>query len=70
VSIPILDDLIDEPDETFTVSGTVTSGNTDNTDASGEVTILDNEPTPTVSLSDESVDEDAGSVDVTASLDV
>uniref|UniRef100_UPI0010A5D691 Calx-beta domain-containing protein n=1 Tax=Cognatitamlana onchidii TaxID=2562860 RepID=UPI0010A5D691 len=70
VSISIIDDLIDEPDETFTVSGTVTSGNTVNTDASGEVTILDNEPTPTVSLSDESVDEDAGSVDVTASLDV
>ena len=40
VIIPITDDLIDESDETFTVDGTVTSGNTSNTtndssDASG-----------------------------------
>jgi hypothetical protein len=29
--IPITDDLIDEPNEIFTVDGTVTSGNTSNT---------------------------------------
>ncbi|WP_299892612.1 hypothetical protein, partial [uncultured Lacinutrix sp.] len=41
--IPITDDTIDEADETFTVDGTVTSGNTSNTDPSGTVTITDND---------------------------
>ncbi|WP_452600483.1 hypothetical protein, partial [Pontimicrobium sp. MEBiC06410] len=43
VVIPITDDAIDETDETFTVDGTVTSGNTANTDPSGTVTIIDND---------------------------
>ncbi|WP_298556772.1 Calx-beta domain-containing protein, partial [uncultured Algibacter sp.] len=43
VSIPITDDTTDEPNENFTVDGTVTSGNTSNTDPSGTVTIIDND---------------------------
>ncbi|MCH2195388.1 gliding motility-associated C-terminal domain-containing protein [Kordia sp.] len=43
VSIPITDDVLDEADESFTVNGTVTSGNTSNTDPSGIVTITDND---------------------------
>jgi gliding motility-associated-like protein len=50
--IPITDDLIDEPNEIFTVDGTVTSGNTTNTNPSGTVTIVDNDPAPTVSIND------------------
>ena len=45
--IPITDDNIDEADETFTVDGTVTSGNTSNTTASGTVTIIDKGAAPT-----------------------
>jgi hypothetical protein len=41
VVIPITDDLIDEPNEIFTVDGTVISGNTTNTNPSGTVTIVD-----------------------------
>uniref|UniRef100_UPI0026118D4E T9SS type B sorting domain-containing protein n=1 Tax=uncultured Algibacter sp. TaxID=298659 RepID=UPI0026118D4E len=41
VSIPVFEDDISEGDETFTVGGTVTSGNTVNTDPSGVVTIMD-----------------------------
>ena len=43
VSIPIIDDLIDEPTETFEVNGLVTSSNTANINPSGTVTITDND---------------------------
>ncbi|AIG29239.1 hypothetical protein IA01_01585 [Flavobacterium psychrophilum] len=36
VTVPILEDTIDEPAETFTVNGTVTSGNTINTNPTGQ----------------------------------
>ncbi|OXB08842.1 beta strand repeat-containing protein, partial [Flavobacterium psychrophilum] len=45
VTVPILEDTIDEPAETFTVNGTVTSGNTINTNPTGTVTITDNDAT-------------------------
>ena len=48
VSIPITDDTTDEPNETFTVNGNVTSGNTSNTDPSGIVTITDNDDPITI----------------------
>jgi hypothetical protein len=66
VVIPILDDAIDEDDETFTVGGTVTSGNTSNTTTSGTVTIIDNEGPPTVTIGSVSVNEEAGTVTVTS----
>ncbi|MGY3795904.1 DUF7507 domain-containing protein, partial [Aquimarina sp. 433] len=51
VDIPVIDDAIVEPSEDLTVSGTVTSGNTSNTDPSGTVTITDNEiPNPSLSV--------------------
>ncbi len=43
ITIPIIDDLLDEPNETFTVHGTITSNNTANVIASGTVTIIDND---------------------------
>ena len=43
VTVPTTDDTIDEDDEEFTVDATVTSGNTDNTDLTGTVTIEDND---------------------------
>ena len=55
VSIPITEDLIDEPDEVFNVVGTVISGNTSNTDPSGTVTIIDNDNAPTVEISSDQV---------------
>ncbi len=64
----INDDNIDEPNETFSLNATVTSGTTDNTNATGMITIIDNDDPPTVSISDETVDEDAGTVTVTVSL--
>ncbi|WP_417235963.1 Ig-like domain-containing protein, partial [Bizionia paragorgiae] len=70
VVIPITDDNIDEPTEEFTVEGTVTSGNTTNTDPVGTVTILDNDDTPTVTIGDVVVDEGAGTVTVPVTIDV
>ncbi|WP_298354538.1 Calx-beta domain-containing protein, partial [uncultured Dokdonia sp.] len=52
VVVPIEDDELDEGDEIFTVDGTITSGNTDNTDPSGTVTIIDNDGAPTVTIED------------------
>lgn len=43
VAIPIIDDSIAETTEDFTVSATVTSGNTSNTTAQGTVAIYDND---------------------------
>ena len=45
VNVPIIDDLIDEPNETFTVDGTLVSGTIDtaNSDFQGTVTIIDND---------------------------
>ncbi|WP_162288563.1 Calx-beta domain-containing protein [Tenacibaculum jejuense] len=70
VSIPVTDDTTDEPNETFTVNGNVTSGNTSNTDPSGTVTITDNDGTPVVSIGDVTVDEGAGTTSVPVSIDV
>ena len=44
--IPIIDDTLDEPMESFTVTGTVTSGNTTNTTATTTVSIVDNDGLP------------------------
>ncbi|ELY2018718.1 hypothetical protein SL053_002650, partial [Flavobacterium psychrophilum] len=52
VTVPILEDTIDEPAETFTVNGTVTSGNTINTNPTGTVTITDNDATLIVAVDD------------------
>ncbi|WP_161805026.1 beta strand repeat-containing protein, partial [Lacinutrix mariniflava] len=67
VTVPILDDTINELDEIFTVDGTVTSGNTTNTDPSGTVTIQDNDVT--VTIADVTVDEGAGTATVPVTID-
>ena len=43
VTVPTLDDDIDEPDENLTLNGTVTSGNTANIDVSGRGVLADND---------------------------
>ena len=53
ITVPSTVDDINEPDETFTVVGTVTSGNTDNTNPIGTGTILNDDPLPTVLISNE-----------------
>ncbi len=59
VTVPVttLEDIIDEPSETFTLNGTVTSGTIANATASGTGTITDNDPTPTVTIDSPSVNE-------------
>ncbi len=68
VSIPIIDDNIDEPNEDFTVNGNITGGNTSNTNASGTVTIIDDDGAPTVSIANINVNENAGTATLTVSL--
>lgn len=58
LSIPIVDDLEDEADETFSVYGIIQSGNTSNPDANGIVTIIDND----VCTSDPATDCDGDGV--------
>lgn len=68
VSIPIIDDIINEADETFTVNGTVLSGNTVNNTAFGTVTIIDNNSTPIISIANVTVNEGNGTVIVPITL--
>lgn len=50
VSIPTNDDIIDEPVETFTINGTITSGNTSNSSISAVVSIFDNDGLPDLKM--------------------
>ncbi|MET3050129.1 Calx-beta domain-containing protein, partial [Flavobacterium psychrophilum] len=61
---------IDEPAETFTVNGTVTSGNTINTNPTGTVTITDNDATPVATIGNVTINEGAGTVTIPVSIDV
>ncbi|MBK7238093.1 MAG: type I secretion C-terminal target domain-containing protein [Sterolibacteriaceae bacterium] len=49
VRAPIVDDAINEPTETFTLTATRTAGSTTNPSATGTGTILDNDAAPTAS---------------------
>ena len=62
------DDLLDEPAENFSLSGTVTSGNTANGSATGTASITDNDPTPSFSINDITVNEAAGTATFTVTL--
>ncbi|TAK89420.1 MAG: retention module-containing protein, partial [Burkholderiaceae bacterium] len=57
VRVPILDDTVTEPNETFDLTATVTSGNTSNTNATASATILDDDAIPTLSVNNVSVVE-------------
>ncbi|MCO8055181.1 Ig-like domain-containing protein, partial [Acinetobacter towneri] len=50
VRVAVTDDTIDEADETFNLTATVTSGTTANTSATGVGTIVDSDPAPTISV--------------------
>ncbi len=67
ISIDILPDSIDESDETFSLSLTDSTNAAINVDTS-IITIVDDDPTPSLSVSDLSVDEGAGTASVVVSL--
>ncbi len=50
MQVPTIDDVLDEPEEIFTVTGTVTTGNTTNTSETASVTIVDNDGLPDFSV--------------------
>ncbi len=50
LSIPTGNDNVSEPNETFTIIGTVTSANTSNITTNIVITIIDNDTPPTISL--------------------
>ncbi|ARN20287.1 hypothetical protein A4W93_10445 [Piscinibacter gummiphilus] len=58
VRTAVINDSIDEANEQFSLTATVTAGTTSNPDATGTATILDNDPT--MSIAPISVNEDAG----------
>ena len=69
IAVTIVDDAIDEPDETFTVTLSSPSGAAiSSIGGTATVTILDNDPLPVLSIADASVAENAGSVSLTISL--
>ncbi len=67
IVVPIVDDLLDEGDESFIVIITNPSG-ANITDGQGTCTIQDNDPTPTMAIGDASANEGAGTMSFTVSL--
>lgn len=51
VTVQIIDDNLDEPEESFTLTGTVLSGNTVNSSVSTSVNIIDNDGLPDINIS-------------------
>ena len=70
VRMTAVDNDVDSPDKTVTVTGTVTGGNGVAAPAARNLTIVDDEATPavTLELSDDSISEDGGRSVVTAKL--
>ena len=70
-TIPILDDVIDEADETFTVTLSNATGGATISSAAGSstVTILDNDPLRVLSIADTVVGEGDATAAVTVTLD-
>ena len=68
VRTPIIDDLLDENAEAFTLTATRTAGTTVNASVAGTATILDNDPPPRLSINDVTVNEGAGTATFTVSL--
>ena len=69
IPVPVLDDVLDEPDETFTVT---LSNPTNATvgDGTGTGTITDDDSPPTLSIGDVTVTEDSGTATFTVRLNV
>src|SRR6185369_6375356 len=67
ITVPITDDLLDELDEDFTVS-LANPTNATIADAVGVGTIVDNDATPSLSIDDVTVNENAGTATFTVTL--
>ncbi|MFC7298174.1 Calx-beta domain-containing protein [Herminiimonas aquatilis] len=69
VRTPVIDDALNEFNETFSLTATKTAGVTSNTSDSATATILDNDYTaPNITINDVSVNESAGTITFTVSL--
>jgi hypothetical protein len=66
--LEVIGDLMDEPDETFSVNLSNPAGATLGTPSNGTVTIFDNDPMPNLSAGDVVVGEAAGTADVSVNL--
>jgi YD repeat-containing protein len=60
ISVPVLDDALDEPDETFTITLSGPSGASLGAVIAQTVTIVDNDAPPTLTVSCPTVSEDVG----------
>ncbi|MEQ1853828.1 MAG: Calx-beta domain-containing protein, partial [Chthoniobacteraceae bacterium] len=69
VRTPVVNDTLDENVETFTLTVTRTAGTTLNLTAAGTGTIVDNDAPPAIAINDVTVNEGAGTVTFTVSLD-
>jgi hypothetical protein len=70
INVPILDDALDEADETFTVALTNPVGGDLGTIATHTVTIVDDDPSPSVSIGDSAVREGPNGTTTLTSLPV
>ncbi|MEQ1852772.1 MAG: Calx-beta domain-containing protein, partial [Chthoniobacteraceae bacterium] len=68
ITVPISEDLLDELDETFTVN-LANASNATIADTQGIGTIVDNDGPPAIAINDVTVNEGAGTVTFTVSLD-
>ncbi|MFK7207870.1 Calx-beta domain-containing protein, partial [Acinetobacter baumannii] len=69
VRVAVTDDNIDEANETFNLTATVTSGSTANTSATGVGTIVDNDPAPVLNITGPAtINETAGTATYTVTL--
>jgi len=68
VRTPITNDALDEATETFTLIATRTSGTTTNGSATGTGTIVDDDLAPSLAIDDVTVNEAAGTMTFTVSL--
>jgi Ca2+-binding RTX toxin-like protein len=69
VALPIIDDTVDEPDETISFEVTAQSNATIGAQSTTTFSIADNDGEPNLSINDVTVNEDAGTLTFTVSLD-
>ena len=62
VRTPIINDALDENNETFSLLATTTGGVTSNASATGTGTVIDNDPAPSLGIGDVTVNEGSGTV--------
>jgi len=68
VRTPVINDTLDENGETFSLVATTTGGVTNNASATGAGNIVDNDPVPSITINDVTVNEATGAVTFTVSL--